>query len=315
MDYVEVLFSQFRPQIDALYKEICQEAQVEESTTPLAIMARSFNLKRHEAEFAAVIDPSRVWVTWNGLASLWAFSHAVIRIGREMFEAQRAADASAPPPTLPIAGEVEVGLHLFTLSLRLAKNKFDQWVDWAPLPDTSATSESERAGNELFLRALGWILRHELGHHVLNHHESRRGIPEHNKQQEFEADEFANNLIKADYSAEAGRLLGTKPKPPEIELERRALATFVGLTWVAQFELSPHGESSTHPDTASRIARTFELLALADDSFSAEMLSYVVKVLIDPEGEWPPREDSPTAADGAIEAMIRLTRHISEMRG
>jgi hypothetical protein len=98
-----------------------------------------------------------------------------------MFEAQRAADPKAPPPELPVEGELLTGTRFIELSARCAKHRFDHWVDWVPAPDALAATGPGGEGNQLFLGALGWIMRHELAHHVLKHHEFRSGIPADSK--------------------------------------------------------------------------------------------------------------------------------------
>jgi len=85
----------------------------------------------------------------------------------------------------------------------------------------------------------------------------------------------------------------------------------VGMIWVTQFELGPYGKSPTHPDAVTRMNAMVEGLALAQNSFAAEILSYLVKVLIDPGGHWPPDQERPYAVDAANDAMIRLNRCIN----
>jgi hypothetical protein len=197
------------------------------------------------------------------------------------------------------------------LSVRVAKHRFDRWVDWVPGPDALAESGPGAEGNQRFLGALGWIMRHELAHQVLKHHELRSGIPADSKAQELEADDQATTWMKGGHAAEPARQFGIRPSPTEMELERRALAMLVGMIWVAQFELGPHSKSATHPDAVTRMNAMVERLTLAPDSFAAEILSYLVKVLIDPDGHWPADPERPYAIDAASDAMIRLNRCIN----
>ena len=150
---------------------------------------------------------------------------------------------------------------------------------------------------------------------MLKHHARRSSIPDDNKAQEFEADDQATRWMKGNYRADPERPFGVRPSPDELELERRALVMFVGMIWLAQFELGPHGESATHPDAAPRLHAVADRLALSPDSFAAEILSYIVKVLIDPEGHWPADTGQAYAVDAAIDALIRLNRHISAQKG
>lgn len=315
MNCLPSLFTPFVGKIDLAYRTACVDADVNPTAIPLKLEELSYNKGAYENEFAAIGAPSQVRITWNGLASLWAFSQGAARIGRKMFEAQRSADPKGPPPELPIDGELETGLCLLQLSICLAKNRFDRWVDWAPAPDALAETLSDAEGNQLFLGALGWIMRHELAHHELKHHACPSGLPSDNKARELDADDRATKWMKGALSADPARACGVRPNSDELELERRALATFIGLIWVAQFELGPHGESTTHPDAASRLHAVARQLALNQDSFAAEILSYLVKVLIDPEGYWPPDTEQAFAGDAAIDALIRLNRQISSLRG
>jgi len=315
MNCLPSLFAPFAEKIGLFYGKACADAGVDPAAIQLALEELSFNKRAYESEFAAIPDPPQVRITWNGVASLWAFGQGAARIARAMFEAQRAADPKDPPPALPIEGELETGVHLFELSIRLARHRFDHWVDWAPKPDALAETIPDAEGNQLFFGALGWIMRHELAHHVLKHHARRSGIPDDNKAQEFEADDHATRWMKGNHAADPERPFGVRPSPDELDLERRALVMFVGMIWVAQFELGPHGESATHPDAALRLHAVADRLALSPDSFAAEILSYIVKVLIDPDGHWPAETEQAYAADAAIDALIRLNRHISAQKG
>ncbi len=198
------------------------------------------------------------------------------------------------------------GLYLYELVLRVGKLKFDHWVDWAPTPNCAPTEAEldDAAGNIFFMWALGWIVRHELAHIVLNHH-SKATAP---KDAEQEADLQATNWIKGVYKADAGGAPGTLPSDAELELERRAIGACIGLLWVSQFECVPHAASQTHPPAAERLFAVVERFELADDSFAAEATMHAIKILLDPEGKWP---DAATATEGLIDALIRLHRHIT----
>ena len=171
------IITTFRPVVERWYLACCDDAGVTPAEVPLKLEDLALEVPRtFRSEFAAVTPPPAVRITWNGLASLWAFSQAVVRVGRPMFEAQRTADPTAGPPQLAIGGELEEGLHLFELSSRLSRNKFDGWVDWAPVPDPDAVGAS-LGGNRTFENALGWIMRHELAHLRLNHHAVAEPLP------------------------------------------------------------------------------------------------------------------------------------------
>ncbi|MBN9560860.1 MAG: hypothetical protein J0H14_09060 [Alphaproteobacteria bacterium] len=169
-----------------------------------------------------------------------------------------------------------------------------------------------RRGTQLFLGALGWIRRNEFAHHFLNHHELRSGMPADSKAQELEADDRATTWMKGGHAAELERQFRVRPSPSEMEgLERRALVILVGVIRLAQFEVGPHGRSTTHPEAVTRLNAMVQRLALAQDSFATETLSYLVKVLIDPDGDWSADSESSYAIDAATDAMIRPNRPIN----
>ena len=268
----------------------------------------SFNRSAFESEFAATPEPRQVRITWNGIASLWAFGYGAARVACAMFEAQRAANPEDPPPELPVGGELLTGTRFLELSVRLTKHRFDHWVDWVPGPDALDETGPGAEGSQLFLGALGWIRRHEFAHHILNHHELRSGMPADSKAQELEADDRATIWMKSGHTAELERQFRVRPSPSEMELERRALVILVGVIRLAQFEVGPHGKNTTHPDAVTKLNAMIQRLALAQDSFATETLSYLVKVLIDPGADWPADSESSHAIDAATDAMIRLNR-------
>jgi hypothetical protein len=318
-EFLERLFSPFRTSIDEVYAGARDEVEADTGTAlghiPLSLAAISYGVPRqHRSEFVAISPPPSVRVTWNGLASLWCFCQGALRIVRPMYEAQRRRGASDDPICLPVEGEIEVGLDLLALGIRLAENRFDQWVDWAPEPIEDTESYPDGAGNRLFLSALGWILRHELAHHAHDHH-SALEVPEESKRIELEADATATRVTLGARASDPERELGIAPGDEEKELEHRALAVMIGLMWVAQFELKPHGASVDHPDASRRIEQALRDLPVREDSFALEVLSYVAKVMVDPQGEWPPDGQAPTSLDGAIQAFIHLSRHIASLRG
>ena len=51
----------------------CEDAGVEPATLPIVLGELSFNRSAFESEFAATPEPRQVRITWNGIASLWAF--------------------------------------------------------------------------------------------------------------------------------------------------------------------------------------------------------------------------------------------------
>jgi Peptidase U49 len=315
--FLQILFQQFEPAIRNVYERAAREAGLDSQTVPLELTATSWRFGRHEAEFAALADPLRVAITWNGIASLWAISHAVARVGRVMFEAQRKLrredDRRLMLTDYP---DAETGLLLFILSRNLAKQHFEQWIvgGWAPAPTAQPNSEDDLNGNAIFLRALDWIIRHELGHLVRKHLDENGRLREDHFRREGEADETATRWMKGARAPDPVRPAGAQPAAGELFLENAAVGIFTGLVWISQFECVPHAESHTHPAASDRLMKVLDILDLREDSGALEIVSYAIKALIDPQGRWPDGSDKPTALDAAQEAAIQLSRFIQSNR-
>jgi hypothetical protein len=315
--FLQTQFQQFEPAIRELYRRAAAGAGVDPNAVPLELSALSWRRGRQEAEFAALSPPPRVAITWNGIASLWAASHAIARVARVLFEAQRrlrtADDRRLMLSDYPLAG---MGLDLFKLSIDLAKKPFEHWVqgDWAPVPRVDPVTDDDRNGNALFLRALGWIIRHELAHLVKKHLDETGTLQEDHFRREYEADEAATLLLKGALTTDPSRQSGAHPSADELALEGAGVGIFSGIVWISQFECVPHAESWTHPDAADRLLKVVDLLALKEDSGALEIVSYAIKALVDPEGKWAGFSERPTALEAAYEAAVELSRHIQRNR-
>jgi hypothetical protein len=123
-----------------------------------------------------------------------------------MFEALRAGKSTRG---LPVEGEMLTGARFIELSVRLAKHRFDRWVDWGPGPDALAESGAGEEGNQLFFGALGWIMRHKLAHHVLKH-PLRSGIPADSKARKLEAGDQATAWRNGRRAAEPAQQFGAR---------------------------------------------------------------------------------------------------------
>jgi hypothetical protein len=110
------------------------------------------------------------------------------------------------------------------------------------------------------------------------------------------------------HAAEPVGQFGARPPPSEMELERRALVTLVGIIWVPPFELGPHGGG--HEDE-----RDGRASCACPGPLCGRDPVVLVKVLIDPDGHWPVDSESPYAIGAATDAMIRLNRIRSARRG
>jgi hypothetical protein len=312
MYFLAQAFASFEPEILAAFARALSDANLDPNATRLLIADRSHRLDHYEAEFAAIVPPGQVQVTWNGIASLWACAQGLARLTRRMFEAQRSSVARLYLNNDP---ELVRGLYFYELARRLSKHRFDRWVDWVPPPDFKSIQREDQFGNRLFLAALGWILRHELAHLSLQHH-ARIGTKSITRYEaELEADEQASKWVRGALKADHSRAAGQNPSTDELELERRALATSVGLLWVGLFEEAFHSPSPGYPAIAERIFVSFELFDLAEDSFASEIFSYSVKAWIDPQGDWgvPVDKKDASARAAFIAAVVRLHRHMTDL--
>jgi hypothetical protein len=186
--FLHSAFAPFEPQIRAAFARAVADTNLNPNDTELVIADKSHRLDQYEAEFAALANPNRVQITWNAVASLWACAQGLGRLTRRMFEAQR---VRADRLYLDKDQELENGLYFYELSRRLAKHRFDRWVDWLPFPDAAPTQRDDQFGNRLFFAALGWIIRHELAHIELQHH-ARIDANFTRYEAEIEADKQAN---------------------------------------------------------------------------------------------------------------------------
>jgi hypothetical protein len=315
--FLQTLFHQFEPVIREVYEKAARDAGVNPQATSLELTATTWRFGKHEAEFAALADPLRVAITWNGIASLWAIGQAIARVGRVMFEAQRKLDPHDDRRLMLVDyPEAEVGLNLFVLSRNLAKHHFEQWIigDWAPTPAAQGNSTDDQNGNAIFLRALDWIIRHELGHIVRKHLDELGRLREDHFRREWEADKTATEWMKGSFAPDPSRPAGARPGAAELRLDGAAVGIFAGVIWISQFECVPHAESHSHPDAANRFVKVLDIMSLREDSGALEIVSYAIKALIDPQGKWTDGSGRPSALDAAQEAAIQLSRFIHSNR-
>src|ERR1700730_2869996 len=306
-------FAPFESQIRARFARAVDDTNLNsDDTAELVIVDKSARLDQYEAEFGALVNPDRVQITWNGIASLWACGQGLGRLARRMFEAQRAGAARLYLDKDP---ELAKGLYFYELSRRLAKNRFDRWVDWLPFPDATPSQKDDQLSNKIYCNARCWIIRHELSHVELQHHARIDAESMTRYEAEIEADKQASKWIKDEFKADHSRPATQKPSTDELELEWRALAAGVWLLWVGLFEEAFHAPSPGYPAIAERVFCSFGIFDLAEDSFASEIFSYSVKAWIDPQGDWgvPANLNEATAKAAFTAAVIRLHRHMGSL--
>jgi hypothetical protein len=94
-----------------------EDTGADPAVIPIVLEELSFNGRAFESESAAVAEPPRVRVTWNGTAGLWAFGQGCPSCPRH--EAQGAANPDSHPPELPVEGELLAGTRFSELSVLL----------------------------------------------------------------------------------------------------------------------------------------------------------------------------------------------------
>src|SRR5258705_3663456 len=129
----------------------------------------------------------------------------------------------------------ELGLFFIRYAKELCVRQCWRWNTFFPKPNPNPVSEDELWSDIFFLRALEWILRHELAHIALGHLNSPWS-PDQSRAVVNGADRYASQSLKGNLVRDAGRHSGAKPSPEELELDRRGLAAGVGLLWVGVYE-------------------------------------------------------------------------------
>jgi hypothetical protein len=126
---------------------------------------------------------------------------------------------------------------------------------------------------------------------------------------EIDADRQATEWLRGNREADANRPARAKPEAPELELEQRAVIIGIALVWIAVFEEHVGRSSTTHPPTAERFFRCFEILNLREDSAAAEILHDVLQGWIEPTGKWAPVGGYPNARVALDTALVHLYDH------
>jgi hypothetical protein len=314
MMFLKAQFSPFEAAIEKEFTSALVDAGQRRADVCLFLSEKSMRLRRFEAEYSAFMPPGAVCISWNGIASLWACAQGVARLGRRLLDSRQAGKSLVYVDADP---EIRTAINLYELSRRLAKHEFTRWVDWAPPIERESLSKDSSFGNLLFLRSMGWIIRHELAHLKLDHHYKIKQKEITELAAEEEADAHATDWLRGSYSIDQARLPGQKPREEELGLEMRAVAAGVGLLWIGLFEESFRTRSKIHPPPAERFIRCFERLDLATDSFAATVMADCVKSLVDPEGNWGHggSKAEATAAGALQNSLIHFHRYLNERTG
>ncbi len=303
---VRVFFQNFESAIRETFAAAIADAGDDARRLSLELNDEPFESKNWRAEFCVTPPTGPVRITWAGIGSLWACSQGAARLARRMFEGKRHRRDRLVVADDP---ELEVGLYLFELSRRLCKTDFPpqspdapKWVNWAPKPKLSPTSEDSKIGNIFFFGALGWIMRHEIAHVTLQHSVAIDSISAEN-----DADRQATEWLRGSRRADPARKLSAQPEKPELELEVCAIGLGIGLVWVAMFESVIGGSVLTHPPSAERIFRCISLLGLREDSMAAEVLADTLQAWLEPTAQWAPNgySDAATALNDALSRLYR----------
>jgi hypothetical protein len=315
---LQPLFGVFRPLVEVVFAKAKAAGGLRVTAVELQIEEEPRD-KGARAEFLVLEPAGPVRVTWNGVASLWAFSQGAGRLSRRMFDGKRRG-----LQVLSIDDDPELGRGLDSLELarRLCTQDIPteaatlvSWPKWAPAIDPSPIPDSDSdTGNRLLSGALAWIFRHELAHLSLDHarREASEGLT--TADCETEADLEATRWIRGALRANASRVIsGRPPGPEELQLEQRALVIGIGLIWVAFFEADRRVRNTGYPPAAERLFRCITELGLREDSAAYEVLSDIIHAWLDPEDAWIPASKRVTADHAFSEAIVRLHRHLSSV--
>jgi hypothetical protein len=308
----KLVFQEFEPAIRECFDHAIQDA---------GEAARDIQLEIHEdalrpglkAEFAALPEDRVVRVTWNGMATLWSAGQGFARLARIMNEGMKQGHQRLD--VVP-GSELAIGLDFLTASMWFRANDLPSdgmihWINGLPPPSPSPSDQDSSNGDELFLRALAWIFRHEIAHITLGHIVSAASD---SIVQERQADDQAADWICGNLVADDSRSAGSPVTTQELELERRALAIVVGTVWIACFEISARQQSAVHPPVADRIFNTLDRLRLREDSAALQVAANCISVLIDPQGQWStPEKPFQNPLEYLQEAVRRLQHYMLDL--
>ena len=309
------VFHPFEVRVEECFARAKADGGTRVANLALQIEEEPYGKGSGRAEFL-VFDPAGpVRVTWNAIASLWAFAQGAARLSRRMFEGARSGRSRL---VIKDDRELEIGLDSYVLAHRFCEDtppdwasSKDHWPAWAPKIDPTAPTGSDNdTGNRLFLGALAWIFRHELAHVALDHEVRQKAGELTTTECETEADLEATRWYQGTRHADPYRVAGALPAQNELELEWRAIALGLGLIWVALFEADRAQLDEDHPPPAERLFACLEQLKMREDSMAHEVLYYVIHAWIAPEADWAPPGGHGTARDALNEAIFRMHRHV-----
>jgi hypothetical protein len=228
-----------------------------------------------------------------------------------MFNARR---SGAIGLDLPDGSPEALGHLLIGYAKQLCVRQRWRWNTYFPVPDANSSDEHARSGDIFFMRALEWILRHEVAHITLGHDDTVWDQGQ-SRAEERDADRQATLALRGDLRIDSDRRAGARPSATELELERRALAAGIGLIWVGMYEDTGTQRNEMYPPIADRLYRCLDEFGLARDSAAAEISSDFIKAWVDPEGSWPVNSADDATAQAALdEACRRLDDYIRTQR-
>jgi len=313
------LFGKFEPLIQARFDLVKADFGARVSGVKLDLNEDPYGKGQGRAEFLVIDPDGPVRITWNGIASLWAFAQGTARLARRTFDGKRKG-----LDTIEVKDdrELEVGLNSLELARRFCTQHPPDfaaspvhWPKWAPPIDPSAAPNTDDdTGNVFFLGALGWIFRHELAHVLLEHakRQSVEGLT--TRACELEADLKATEMLSVGMQPDEDRIAGVPPEKNELQLELRSIFVGLGLSWVALYEADLGRLNADYPPIAERIHLCVSQLKLREDSAGAEILHDVIHSWIAPEASWAPGGSYPTALEAFNEAVIQLHLHMRASR-
>lgn len=201
---------------------------------------------RNESEyrFRVQVKNREIKLPIVAMEYLWATCFAAWVFYQEYERANQTAAEYFDPEGTP-RGQQGTALYDWARK-QLDKTQWTQWPKELPRPDRTFEDCSDgHVANELFLCALAWIIQHEYGHIKLEH--SLKPLNnEESRNQERDADKYANDWILSDAPCEKNR-------------KKRGLGIALAILSISAHDISLGGfTETTHPKSYERLLDALE---------------------------------------------------------
>jgi hypothetical protein len=149
------LFGIFREEIDKSFAKAKYDSGLFITSISLDIAEEPINTRGPRAQFAVITPNGPVRITWNGVASLWAFAQGAVRLVHRMYDGRRAGLKKLELDEFP---ELKVALKSLELSRRFINSDIPKesanmniWPSWAPpIEPHAAEGTDDKTGYNFF---------------------------------------------------------------------------------------------------------------------------------------------------------------------